>query len=157
MSSFPSAVNPFPNIPGFTVLVLAGQGGMGAVYKAEQHVPRRLVALKLLRQADSPEDLASFRQEAQTVAALEHPYIVPLYTFGENEGAPYLALRFLNGGTVAQRIAKGPIDLATAARWVIAIADALDFAHQRGIVHRDIKPSNLLLDDSNNAYLSDFG
>jgi len=153
----PSAINPFPSIPGFTVLALAGQGGMGAVYKAEQHAPRRLVALKLLHQADSAEDLASFRQEAQTVAALEHPYIVPLYTFGENDGAPYLALRFLNGGTVAQRIANGPIDLNTAVRWITAIADALDFAHQRGIVHRDIKPSNLLLDDSNNAYLSDFG
>lgn len=156
MSLPPTNIN-VPNIPGFTILGLAGQGGMGAVYKAEQHSPRRLVALKLLRQANSPEDLASFRQEAQTIAALEHPHIVPLYTFGETAGAPYLALRFLNGGTVAQRLAKGPIDLNLAASWVIAIADALDFAHQRGLVHRDIKPSNMLLDDRNNAYLSDFG
>lgn len=148
---------PLPQIPGFTLLELAGQGGMGAVYKADQQTPRRLVALKLLRRADSAEDLAAFRAEAQTIAALEHPHIVPLYTYGEHEGAPYLALRFLSGGTAAQRLSKGPIDLKLAARWIVAIADALDFAHQRGIIHRDLKPSNILLDESDNAYLSDFG
>ena len=131
---------------------------MGTVYKAEQASPRRAVALKVLRGANaSAETLADFRQEAQTIAALEHPHIVPLYTFGEHDGAPYLALRFLDGGTVAQRIQRGPIDLNAAARWIASASDALDFAHGRGLVHRDIKPSNILLDESGNAYLADFG
>ena len=153
-----NTLNPdWPQIPGFRIVALAGQGGMGAVYRAEQLSPRRVVALKVLRRAGSAEDLADFRKEAQTIAGLEHPHIVPLYAFGESGGAPYLALRFLNGGTVAQRLAAGPIQPAAAERWITAIADALDFAHQRGLVHRDVKPSNILLDDSNNAYLSDFG
>lgn len=151
-----------PPIPGYTILNVAGQGGMGTVYKAEQASPRRVVALKLLRAAASARDLASFRREAQVIAGLEHPHIVPLYSFGEltdeqGREAPYLALRFLNGGSVAIRIRKGPVDVNTAARWITAVADALDFAHQRGIVHRDIKPSNMMLDESGNAYLTDFG
>ncbi len=154
-----------PLIPGYTLLAVAGQGGMGTVYKAEQASPRRLVALKVLRgAAASAADLATFRQEAQVIAALEHPHIVPLYAFGEltaenGQAVPFLALRYLNGGAVADRLRQGPIDLNTAARWITSVADALDFAHQRGIVHRDIKPSNILLDDpqGSNAYLTDFG
>ncbi len=161
MTSQPStAAQKPPSIPGYNILNVAGQGGMGTVYKAEQASPRRVVALKVLRGAvASAEDLADFRKEAQVIAGLEHPHIVPLYSFGEHDGAPYLALRFLNGGSVAIRIRKGPVDLNAAARWIAAVADALDFAHQRGIVHRDIKPSNILLDDpqGNNAYLTDFG
>jgi hypothetical protein len=146
-----------PDIPGFRILRIAGKGGMGVVYEAQQNTPRRTVALKVLSRANSPEDLANFRREAQMIAGLEHPYIVPLYTFGENGGRPYLALRFLGGGTVAGRIALGPIDLKAASNWVQSIADALDFAHQRGVIHRDLKPSNILLDEAGNAYLSDFG
>jgi len=157
-NQFANTLSNAPAVPGFTILGVAGKGGMGVVYKAEQAAPRRIVALKVLRGASaSPESLANFRREAQVIVALEHPHIVPLYSFGEHEGAPYLALRFIGGGSVADRIAQGPINLSTAARWVAAIAEALDFAHQRGIVHRDIKPSNILLDERSNAYLGDFG
>jgi serine/threonine-protein kinase len=99
----------------------------------------------------------AFRREAEVVAHLEHPRIVPLYDFGEYAGAPYLVLRYLGGGSVADRLRSGPVDLATAARWIDSIADALDFAHKKNILHRDIKPSNILLDDGGNAYLTDFG
>ena len=146
-----------PAVPGYALLAVIGQGGMGTVYRAEQASPRRVVALKLLRGAASTTNLAAFRQEAKVIAGLEHPHIVPLYAFGEHAGTPYLVLRFLPGGSVADRIRQGPLDLSLAARWLLSVADALDFAHQRGIIHRDVKPSNILLDESNNAYLSDFG
>ncbi|MCC6190592.1 MAG: serine/threonine protein kinase, partial [Anaerolineales bacterium] len=146
------------SLPGFTLLGVAGRGGMGVVYRAEQASPRRLVALKLLGGAAvTPERLAAFQREAQVIASLEHPYIVPLYGFGEHAGQPYLAMRYLRGGSAAARLTRGPVDLATAAGWVRAVAAALDFAHQRGLVHRDVKPSNILLDESGSAYLTDFG
>jgi len=82
---------------------------------------------------------------------------VPLYDYGETAGTPYLVLRYLAGGSVADRLRSGPLDVAATARWIGSIADALDFAHQKGILHRDIKPSNILLDNAGNAYLTDFG
>jgi hypothetical protein len=145
-------------IPGYNLMARAGQGGMGTVYKAQQISPRRSVAIKVLSGANiSAAQMAAFRREAQVVARLEHPRIVPLYDFGEAAGTPYLVLRFLGGGTVADRLRSGPLDPAVAVRWMSSIADALDFAHQSKILHRDIKPSNILLDDSGNAYLTDFG
>jgi len=147
-----------PPIPGYTLTGRAGQGGMGTVYKAEQISPRRSVAIKVLSGANvNAAQMLAFRREAEVVAHLEHPRIVPLYDFGEYAGAPYLVLRYLGGGSVADRLRSGPLDLATAARWIDSIADALDFAHKKGILHRDIKPSNMLLDDGGNAYLTDFG
>ncbi|MBM2844252.1 MAG: protein kinase, partial [Anaerolineales bacterium] len=103
-----------------------------------------------------PQSLATFRREASTLAQLEHPHIVPLYDYGEHDGSPYLVVRFLSGGTVADRLKSGPIDLPTSVRWIAAVADALDTAHRRGITHRDVKPSNLLLDEAGNVYLGDF-
>jgi serine/threonine-protein kinase len=145
-------------LPGFRVLAVAGRGGMGTVYRAEQAMPRRLVALKLLSAAISPESLAEFRREASTIARLEHPHILPVYGFGETPaGQPYLVLRYLSGGSVADRIRQGPIPLATAAGWLRVVASALDFAHGQGLVHRDVKPSNMLLDEAGHAYLTDFG
>ncbi len=148
----------FPPIPGYTLTARAGQGGMGTVYKAEQISPRRTVAIKVLSGASvSAAQMVAFRREAEVIAHLEHPRIVPLYDFGEYASAPYLVLRYLGGGSVADRLRSGPVDLPTAARWIDSIADALDFAHKKGIFHRDIKPSNMLLDDGGNAYLTDFG
>jgi hypothetical protein len=130
---------------------------MGTVYLAEQDAPRRKVALKLLARAPDPKTLEAFRREAAAIARLEHPRIVPLYSYGEHAGTPYLVMRYLAGGTVADRIRQGVVDLTSAERWLQAMAAALDFAHQQGVVHRDIKPSNILLDEQGNAYLSDFG
>jgi len=146
-----------PQLPGFTVLGQAGKGGMGAVFIAEQHAPRRKVALKVLARAPDATTLEAFRREAAAIARLEHPRIVPLYSYGEHAGSPYLVMRYLGGGTVADRIRQGAVDLAGAERWLRAMAEALDFAHQRGVIHRDVKPSNILLDEQGNAYLSDFG
>src|SRR5512137_2114213 len=147
-----------PQIAGYTLLGRAGQGGMGTVYKAEQISPRRSVAIKMLSGANiTAAQMTAFRREAEVVAHLEHPGIVPLYDYGETAGTPYLVLRYLAGGSVADRLRSGPLDVATTARWIGGIADALDFAHQKGILHRDIKPSNILLDNAGNAYLTDFG
>lgn len=144
--------------PGYVIHGLAGRGGMGLVYQAEQVATRRLVAIKLLTTGSvDAERLASFRREAATLAQLEHPHIVPLYDYGEQEGVPYLVVRYLDGGTVTDRLKAGPIPLETAVRWISHVADALDAAHRRGITHRDVKPSNLLLDSAGNVYLGDFG
>jgi hypothetical protein len=144
------------DLPGFRFLEVAGQGGMGTVYKAEQAAPRRLVAIKLLHKTAAQH---AFYQEARLIAQLEHPHILPVYTFGEHGGAPFLVMRYLEGGSVAGRIQVqgGPLELATAVRWASQAADALDYAHQRGIVHKDVKPSNLLLDPAGHVYLADFG
>ncbi len=154
----PTAAPSFPAIPGCRLLAIAGQGGMGTVYRAEQASPRRIVAVKVLSQAAaSPDKLAAFHREAETIARLEHPNILPVYDFGEAQGRPYLVLRYLAGGTVATLIRHGPLEVAKAASWVRAVAGALDFAHAHGLVHRDVKPSNMLLDETGHVYLTDFG
>ena len=145
---------PLPEIPGYTLLEQAGKGGMGTVYIAEQLAPRRTVAVKLLSRAPNAEILAEFRREAEANADLEHPRIVPLYAYGEENGIPYLVMRYIPGGSLADRI---PMDLAQCKRWLEEIASALDYSHRRGFVHRDVKPSNILLDEQGRAYLSDFG
>jgi len=144
----------FPDIPGYTVLEQAGTGGMGTVYIAEQHSPRRKVAIKILIRTPSGETLSNFRREAEVIAELEHPRIVPLYGYGEHEGVPYLVMRYLAGGTLSDRI---PMEPHSASGWLTAIAEALDFAHSHEVLHRDVKPSNILMDDDGNVYLSDFG
>lgn len=145
-------------IPGFEAQAVAGQGGMGVVYRAEQQSPRRIVALKVLHGAETdPASLEELRREAELAAGLEHPAIVPLYSYGEHGGTPYLVMRYMPGGTVADRVRAGPIGLDQAVEWILRISEALAFAHERGIVHRDVKPSNFLLDDTGNAYLTDFG
>ena len=154
----PTATPNFPLIPGCRLIAIAGQGGMGTVYRAEQASPRRIVAVKVLSQAAaSPDKLAAFHHEAETIARLEHPGILPVYGFGESDGRPYLVLRYLAGGSVATLLRKGPIEVARAARWARAVAEALAFAHAHGLVHRDVKPSNMLLDEAGNVYLTDFG
>jgi serine/threonine protein kinase len=149
---------PSIHLPNYTILEQAGSGAMGTVYKAEQTAPSRTVALKVLgeRRTD-PAGLVGFRREAALIAHLEHPHIVPVYDFGEQDGVAYLVLRYLDGGTLADRLARGRLDLATAVSWLRSVAEALDFAHKQGVIHKDIKPSNILLDKTGNAYLSDFG
>jgi len=144
--------------PGYRLQSMIGRGGMGRVYRAEQLATHRTVAVKVLDRATTdPGKLAAFRREAATVAQLEHPHVVPLYDYGDHQGTQYLVFRYLTGGTVSDRLMAGPIDVETALRWIDDVAGALEAAHQRGIVHRDVKPSNLLLDESGNVYLGDFG
>ena len=101
--------------------------------------------------------LGRFEREARTIAALEHPAIVPVYDFGEHQSQPYLVMRHMAGGSLAGRVEKGPMPLEDVIAILKPIAAALDYAHQKGLVHRDVKPSNILFDASGSAYLSDFG
>jgi serine/threonine protein kinase/mono/diheme cytochrome c family protein len=136
-----------PRIPGYEVLGLLGQGGMGVVYKARQVQLKRLVALKMIRAETHTRHLARFRVEAEAVARLQHPNIVQIYDIGESEGRPYFSMEFIEGGSLAQQIAGRPLPPRQAAALVATLADAVHFAHQRGVVHRDLKPANVLVND----------
>lgn len=136
-----------------------GEGGMGAVYKAEQPAIHRQVVLKVLTTglAGSQEMLDRFRREVDMIARLEHPHILPVYDFGEIEGEPYIVMRYLSGGTLMDLIREQGGDRGRVLQVLDQIAEALDYAHDRGIIHRDLKPANIMLDATGNAYLGDFG
>jgi len=132
---------------------------MATVFRAYDPRFKREVALKLLPHAllHDPTFRVRFEREAQLIAALEHPAIVPVYDFGEADGQPYLVMRLMNGGTLADRLAQGPLPMSEAARIFNRLAPALDAAHKQGIIHRDLKPGNILFDQWNEPYLADFG
>jgi WD40 repeat protein len=122
-----------------------GRGGMGLVYKARQTSLKRWVALKVITAAGDPAGHARFRLEAEAAAALQHPHIVQVYEVGEQEGLPYLALEYVDGGTLAEFLAGTPQEAPAAAALVETLARAMHHAHERGILHRDLKPANILL------------
>src|SRR5581483_9191148 len=138
---------------------LIGQGGMAVVYRAVDAVLGRTVAVKVIRPAytENPQFLERFLHEARVVASLDHPNILPLYDFGEAEGAPYLVLPYLPGGSLADRMKGRPTPLALVAAWLIQLAGALDAAHARGVLHRDVKPGNVLVNKDGRLALGDFG
>jgi WD40 repeat protein len=147
-------------IKGYELRELIGEGGFGAVYRAQQQTIEREVAIKVIlpQHANRPDFIRRFETEAQLVARLEHPYIVPLYDYWREPGGAYLVMRWLRGGSVQDAIDQnGPWTPDTTSRLLNQIAEALAVAHRQGIVHRDLKPENILLDDDGNAYLSDFG
>ncbi len=131
----------------FRILGVLGRGGMGVVYKAYETGLKRLVAIKMLRDGAlaGPDDQRRFRAEAEAVARLHHPNIVQVYRVGEHDGRPYLALEYVGGGSLAERLARRPVPPRDAAAFVRALAGGIEHAHRCGIVHRDLKPANILL------------
>ena len=144
---------------GYELRETIGEGSFGVVYKAIQPAVGREVAIKAIRSryADSPDFIRRFETEAQLIARLEHPHIVPLYDYWREPGGAYLVMRWMRGGSLATAIKNGRFPLDKVVQLIDQIAAALDLAHQQGIIHRDMKPDNILLDEMGNGYLSDFG
>src|SRR5512136_1981912 len=136
-----------------------GTGGFGVVYRAVQPVVEREVAVKIIlpQYANQPEFIRRFEAEAQIVARLEHPYIVPLYDYWREPNIAFLVMRLLRGGSLRQLLEKGALPLDMVIRLLEQIGSALGVAHRAGVVHRDLKPANVMLDEDTNAYLADFG
>lgn len=136
-----------------------GEGAFAQVWAATQASVDRKVAIKQIRAslANEPEFIRQFETEAQLVARLEHPHVVPLYDYWREPGSAYLVMRYVDGGSLANALLDGPVDLDRVVALAQEVAAALDEAHREGVIHRDVKPGNILLDRSGNAYLSDFG
>jgi len=148
------------NLGQYQILSEIAKGGMSTVYLARQTSMNRDVAIKILPPSMLHETtfIERFNREVSIITRLQHPHILPVYDYGEFHDMPYIVMAYLSGGTLTDLIKQqGPMDIADVARIVDEIADALDYAHGKGIIHRDFKPGNVLLDEQGNTYLADFG
>lgn len=143
----------FTHFGDYKIIREVGCGGMGVIYEAQQQGLKRRVALKMIRENRflTEESLIRFQAEAEAAAALDHANIVPVYRVGNVEGRPFFTMKLVRGGSLKERLAEGPLPSKEAARMARLIADAVNFAHQHGILHRDLKPANILLDQRSNS------
>jgi serine/threonine-protein kinase len=149
----------FPTIPGYEIQRVLGRGGMGVVYLARQIGLKRMVALKmvLVGAHAGPDVLARFRAEAEAVARLKHQNFVQIYEINSHQGLPYFSLEYVEGESLHQRLAQGPLPAPEAARLIEILARAMHYAHRQGIIHRDLKPANILLTTDSVPKIADFG
>lgn len=144
----------------YQILEELGRGGFGTVYKAQDTVLGRLVAIKILHAALVIESnfIERFRQEARTAAMLDHPNLVPVFDFGETEGRYYIAMGYMPGGSLKDLLKReGKLESKRAYEVLAQVCEGLEYAHTRGIIHRDLKPGNILFDENGKARLADMG
>jgi tetratricopeptide (TPR) repeat protein len=156
----PSCARDIPQIPGYGNFKHLGEGGMGTVFVAEETLLGRRVAVKVIhrRIAANPQSKARFLREARTMATVEHPHVVRVYSFGEVGAQPYLVMEYVEGETLEARIARcGKLPIDDALRITRDVVDALEAAWERNVIHRDIKPSNILIDRHDRVLVADFG
>ena len=143
----------------YEILSEIARGGMGIVYRARQRNLNRVVALKMILSGAiaAPEDVKRFYIEAEAAASLEHPSIVPIYEIGEHEGQHFFSMAMVDGKSLADRVKSGPLSPQEAAEIMAKVAEAIDYAHGKGVIHRDIKPANILIDPNGEPKITDFG
>lgn len=152
-------ISRFPTVEGYEILEWLGEGGMGVVYEAKHRGLNRTVALKMIREIarGRSDALARFRIEAESVARLKHPNIIQIYDIGDADGLPFVALEFLDGGSLGDRLAGNPQPARAAAELTMTLAAAVQAAHDHGIIHRDLKPANVLYGSDGVPRVTDFG
>nr|MBC8290731.1 serine/threonine protein kinase [Planctomycetota bacterium] len=159
-TTFDGLPTPGPRFLGdYELIEEVARGGMGVVYKARQLSLGRIVAIKVIRGGDFAidNDIQRFRNEAEAIANLHHPNIVAIHEVGEHEGQYYFSMNFVDGGCLSDLVREHPLPVNDAVAIVKQVAEAVQFAHQQGVLHRDIKPSNILIDTNGRIQLTDFG
>jgi len=141
----------------YQLIEIIGKGGMSTIYKAYQASLDRYVAVKVLARTSDPQFMLRFKREARAIAQLQHPNILPIYDYGEQDGLLYLVLQYIVHGATLHNLLGAPVEPARALRLASRVLEALDYAHNRGIIHRDTKPANILLAAPDWPMLADFG